>query len=142
MSKILKVMGYVACVLVAGLAIAAYALFHGYFDHGHFEIKQAQWSPSRRVAVIAERSDQQALSSYTYFVLIGNHIFSPSELRHAYHSSAVVFAAADSCLDLHWHGPTKLVIACESHNLTRQHIDVEKNHSGSVAITYENIPGK
>ena len=90
--------------------------------------------------MVVERSDQQALSGYTYFVLIGDHVFSSTELRHEYHSSAVVFAAADSCLNLHWQGPATLVIACEGKRLTREHIDIEKNQSGGIAVLYENIP--
>lgn len=139
MSRATKLMGYVACVLAGGLAITAYLLFHGYFDHGHFEIKQAQWSPSRRVAVVAERSDEQALSSYTYFVLIGDHVYSPSELRHAYYSDAVVFSAASNCLTLHWEGPNTLVVTCSGPHLDQQHIDVEKRKSGEVSISYVNI---
>src|SRR5438874_1937203 len=44
--------------VVAILAMAAlYGLFHGYFDHGEFEIKQFQWSSTNQVAMVAERSD-------------------------------------------------------------------------------------
>jgi hypothetical protein len=128
-------------VLIVGSGLA-YQLFHGYFDHGEFEVKQVQWSSAKQAAMIVERSDQQALSGYTYFVLIGDHVFSPSELRREYHSAAVVFAAADSCLDLHWQGPTKLVIGCNGQTMTREHIDVEKHESGVIAILYDNIPSK
>lgn len=138
-SKIVVII--VGLILILGVGLL-YGLFHGYFDHGQFEVKQVQWSPAKQAAMVAERSDQQALSGYTYFVLIGDHVFSPSELRHEYHSSAVVFAAADSCLNLHWQGPTKLVIACNGHSMAREHIDVEKNQSGGIAIHYDNIPGK
>lgn len=131
----------VGLVLILGFGLL-YGLFHGYFDRGQFEVNQVQWSSAKQVAIVAERSDQQALSGYTYFVLIGDHVFSPSELRHEYHSSAVVFAAADSCLDLHWQGPTKLVIACNGQSMTREHIDVEKSQSRGIAILYNNIPSK
>lgn len=128
-------------LLILGLGLL-YGLFHGYFDHGQFAVKQVQWSSSKKVAMVVERSDQQALSGYTYFVLIGDHVFSPSELRHKYHRNAVIFAAADSCLDVHWHGPTTLVIDCDGQTLTREHIDVEKHQSGGIAILYDNIPSK
>lgn len=131
----------VGLVLILGVGLL-YALFHGYFDHGRFEVKQVQWSGTNQAAMVVERSDQQALSGYTYFVLIGDHVFPPSELRHQYHSSAVVFAAADSCLDLRWQGPTKLVVTCKGPSITREHIDLEKSQSGGVAILYENIPSK
>jgi hypothetical protein len=138
-SKILLIVSGLVLILGAGLA---YGLFHGYFDHGQFEVRQVQWSSANQAAMVVERSDQQALSGYTYFVLLGDHVFSPSELRHEYHSGAVVFAAADSCLDLHWQGPTKLLIACNGQTLTREHIDVEKQKSGEIAILYDNIPSK
>ncbi len=119
-----------------------YGLIHGYFDHGQFEVKQVRWSPAKQAAMVVERSDQQALSGYTYFVLIGDHVFSPSELRHEYHSSAVVFAAANSCLNLHWQGPSTMVIACNGKGLTREHVDVKKNQSRGIAVLYDNIPSK
>jgi hypothetical protein len=131
----------VGVVLILGASLS-YGLFHGYFDHGQFEVKQVRWWSANQAAMVVERSDQQALSAYTYFVLIGDHVFSPSELRHEYRSSAVVFAAADNCLDLHWQGPTKLVIACNGQRLTREHIDVEKNQSGGITILYNNISSK
>lgn len=124
------------------MGIFLYGLFHGYFDHGRFEVRQIQLSSAKQVAMIAERSDQQALSSDTYFVLIGDHVFSPSELRRGYHSGSVVFAAADSCLNLHWQGPTTLVIACDGKSLTREHIDVEENQSRGIRVLYDNIPSK
>jgi hypothetical protein len=138
-SKILLIV--LGLALVSGVGLL-YGLFHGYFDHGKFEVKQVQWSPGKQAAMVVERSDQQALSGYTYFVLIGDHVFTRSELRHEYRSNAVVFAAADSCLDLHWHGSTTLVIACDGQSVTRAHIDVEKHQSRGIVILYDNIPNK
>ena len=79
------------------LATAVYMLFHGYFDHGLFEVKQAQWSPSpeRRVAVVAERSDHEALGGLEFFVLIKDHVPSPTELRFANHSDDVIFSVGE-----------------------------------------------
>ena len=129
----------VGVVLAVGFGLV-YGLFHGYFDVGKFDIKQVQWSSEKQAAMVVERSDQQALDGYTYFVLIGDHVFSPSELRHKYHSNAPAFAAADSCLDLHWQTPSKLVIACKGHDITPEHIDVERHEVGGIAILYDNIP--
>jgi hypothetical protein len=118
------------------LGVAVYALFHGYFDHGQFEIKQAQWSSSGHVAMLAERSDQQALGGLTFFVLIGNHLFSTAELR-----LARIFAAASDCINLRWENPNKLVISCQgSSPIDPGLIDVQKLQSGNIAISYENIP--
>ena len=142
MRKTIRIVLFIVFAAGVSLCIAAYGLFHGYFDNGQFEIKQEQWSSSKQVAIVAERSDQEALSSYTYFVLIGNHSFSPAELRHAYHSDAVVFAAASSCLDVHWESPSKLVVACNGSAIDDNHIDVQKKQSGGVTISYDNIPFK
>jgi hypothetical protein len=62
---------------VAILAVASlYALFHGYFDHGQFEIKQFEWSSANQVAMLAERSDNEALGGLEYYMLIGDHFHS------------------------------------------------------------------
>ncbi|MGB7846765.1 MAG: hypothetical protein WBL63_14200 [Candidatus Acidiferrum sp.] len=123
------------------LATAVYLLFHGYFDHGLFEIKQVEWSPSppRRVAVVAERSDHNAMSSYTYFVLIGDHVFSPTELRMAYHSDDVTFAAAADCFSVNWRDPHHLLVSCRSGTIDSAHIDVRNTRTDDVLITYVNI---
>jgi hypothetical protein len=129
----------VVCVAITSLVLLIYVWFHGYFDPGLFEVKQVQWSPSKQVALLAERSDHHALGGLTYFVLVGNHLFSPAELRHAYHSNAVVFAAMSRCLTLHWEGPNRLVVACNGSYVGQEYIDVEKRQSGEVAISYVNI---
>jgi hypothetical protein len=74
----------VVLLMGALLATGWYALFHGYFDPGLFEIKQVEWSSStpRRVAVVAKRSDHQAMSSDIYFVIIADHVFSPGRVAH------------------------------------------------------------
>ena len=69
-------------------------------------------------------------------------MFSPSELRHAYYSDAVVFAATSNCLALHWEGTTKLVVACNGTTIDPRYIDVQKQQSNGVAIAYESIPIK
>jgi len=130
------------CVAITALVSVIYLLFHGYFDAGKFEIKQAQWSSSKQVAVLAKRSDQHSLGGLTYFVLLGDHLFTPAQLRHAYHSRAVVFAATDNCLDLRWQGPTKLVIACNGHSMPPEYMGVQKHQEGEVTILYENIPNQ
>jgi hypothetical protein len=139
MKRTTKVTVLVICTAVASLTWVIYIWFHGYFDPGKFEIKQAQWSPSKQVAILAERSDQQALGGLTYFVLIGNHLFSAAELRHAYHSNARIFAATSDCIDLRWESPSKLVIACRGSTVDSADIDVQKRQSGNIAVSYENI---
>jgi hypothetical protein len=69
------------------------------------------------------------------WLLIGDHLFSPAELSHAYHSNAVVFAAANSCLTLHWESPSRLVATCNGSYLDQDHIDVLKGRSAEVSIS-------
>src|SRR5579872_4953427 len=116
MRKVIKIIVAAAAIL----SVLGYLLFHGYFDRGKFEIKQVQWSSSKQVAMLAERSDNQALGGLTYFVLIGNHVFSADELRHAYHSDAPVFAATSTCLNLRWESPSSLVVVCNGSYLNQE----------------------
>ena len=132
-------LGGVAILVMATL----YGLFHGYFDHGQFEIKRSQWSSTNQLAMVAERSDHEALGGLDYFVLIENHLLTPAELRHAYHSDAVVFSAlTDDCLMLHWDGQNKLTITCNGSTVDRNHINAQKQQIGDISIAYENIAVK
>jgi hypothetical protein len=128
----------VGVVAILGMA-SLYALFHGYFDHGHFEIKQFQWASTNRVAMLAERSDHEALGGLEYYVLIGNHLFTPAELRHAYYSNAVVFNAASDCLILRWDDQNRLTIRCNGSTVDKNQINAQRQRIGNVAISYENI---
>jgi hypothetical protein len=94
MTKVGKIAGILIATLTVALVASLIALFHGYFDQGKFEILDAQRSTSGQIAMLAERSDHQAMSSCVHFVVVGDHLFSANELRHAYHSSAVIFSAA------------------------------------------------
>ncbi len=128
--------GVVVIVAMASL----YGLFHGYFDHGRFEIKRYQRSSTNQVAMVAERRDNQALGGLECYVIIGDHLFTPVELRHALYSNAVIFSSGCyDCLSLHWDGPNRLVITCDGSYLDQQHINVEKHQSGEVTISYVNI---
>ena len=129
----------VMVAVAAILCVVGYLLFHGFFDKGRFEIKQVQWSSSGHAAILAERSDREALGGLTYFVLIGDHAFSADELRRAYHSKAPVFAAMATCLDLHWQGPNRLVVACNGSYLNQEYIEVERQRDGAISISYVNI---
>lgn len=128
-------MGLLAMLVMACL----YALFHGWFDHGQFEIKQSQRSSTNQLAMLAERSDHEALGGLEYYVLIGNHLFNPAELRHAYYSNAVVFNASSDCLTLRWDGPNRLVVRCNGSVIDKRHINTQRQQIGNVSIAYENI---
>jgi hypothetical protein len=140
MSKMSKIGGVVLSIGLF-MATGVYDLFHGYFDHGLFEVKQLEWSPSapRRVAVVAERSDHEAMSSYIYFVLIADHVFSATGLRRAYRSDDVIFAAASDCFSVSWIDPHHLLISCRNGTIDSAHIDARKTTADDVVITYANI---
>ena len=135
----------IALGAVALLATAVlYALFHGYFDQGQFEIKRFEWSSSNQVAMVVERIDpNEALGGLDYYVLIGNHLYTPTELRHAYYSEAVVFSAlSNDCLRVRWDRPDRLVIKCEGSIVDANHINSQRQRIGDIAISYENIATK
>lgn len=139
MKRTTQVVTVVVCILLMLLVTGIYLLFHGYFDSGQFEIKEARWSPSKQVAILAERSDHDALGGLEYFVLTGNRLLSPTELRHAYYSNKVIFSAGSNCLDLRWDGSNKLVIRCVGPTLDRDQINAQNQRSGNISILYENI---
>lgn len=119
--------------------LGVYALFSGYFDHGRFDIKQVHRSSSGKFAILAERSDNQALGGLTFFVVTGDDFPSLKKLREQYHSEAVVFAASSTCLDLHWQNASTLVIECRGSYLKPEYIDTEKTQSAEVNVSYVNI---
>lgn len=136
----ISLLGVGAAVVLA--AAVLYGLFHGYFDHGQFEIKHYQWSPTNQVAMVAERSDHEALGGLEYYVVIGNHLFTPAELRHAYYSDAVAFNTSSDCLTLHWDGPNRLTIRCSGSTVDRNHINAQSRQIHNITVSYENIATK
>jgi hypothetical protein len=140
MNRVKKVGVSVACALGISLVGATFALFRGYFDRGLFEVKQTDWSSSGKVAILAERSDHQALNSDVYFVVIGDHVSSPTELRAAYHRNQRIFAAASDCLSVRWTDAHNLSVSCRGEPLDANQIEnVQQHQSGDVAVIYVNI---
>ncbi|WP_433963956.1 hypothetical protein [Tunturiibacter gelidiferens] len=124
------------------LIAATYALFHGYFDRGHFEVKQAEWSSARQVALVTKRSDNDALNGDEIFVVIENHLLSLSELRRALHSDAVIFGTDRDCLKIEWRDSTHLLVRCDGGSITQDQIDVQKQKKDGIIISYANIATK
>ena len=140
MSKAKTIAVAIVCVLGSALVTITFALFHGYFDHGKFEVTKVEWSSSGQLAIVARRSDHEALGGDAYFVLIGDHLFSPTELRREYYSHAVIFSTSRDCLALRWEGSHKLVVTCGGSSIEPGSINVQQRESGQVAISYVNIP--
>jgi hypothetical protein len=134
-----KLLAIIALVFILGGGLL-YALFHGYFDHGKFEVRQAQWSAAKQVAMVAERTDDEALGGYQRFVLIGDHLFSSADLRHAYYYDGVAFSAGSECLTVAWINARKLAVRCADRSIHSGGIAVQKSQVGSVVIVYEGIP--
>lgn len=126
--------------LIVSAVGAGYGLFSGYFDRGQFKVEQAQWSPSKKVALVAKRSDHESLNSDQYFVLVADHSLTARELRHAYYNHEVLFRAGSSCLTVHWDGPHSLVVTCGDASIKSDQIAVQKGESGDVMVSYRNIP--
>lgn len=135
------VLGAIA-LLTCVFAALVYFLFNGYFDGGLFEVKQTVWCSPKQVAIVAERSDNAALDGYQFFVLIGDHVFSPAELKHLYHSDAPVFSAAAECLNLRWESQTSLIIECEGGVVDWRHINSQEWKRDRIEISYKNIAQK
>ena len=142
MKSISKILMLLLVLVVLIGADAAYLLFTGYFDHGKFEIKQTQWSSTHLAAIVAERSDNQALNSDEYSVLLGDHAYSPLGLRKQLHSDAPIFISTDECVSVHWQGPTTLLITCSGHEMAAMHVEYSKSEARGVTIIYEHIPRK
>lgn len=131
----------VALVLATILGAFVFAVSRGYLDSGLFEVQQTDWSPSGKVAMLAKRSDHQAMRSDEYFVLIADHIFSASEVRDAFYRNREVFNASSTCLSIRWSDPHNLTVSCHDGSLDADHINFQRPNAGDIKVTYINIPG-
>ena len=139
MSRTAKIITIISAAIAVALSLAVYGLFHGYFDQGKYELLSAESSGSRQLAMIAKRSDHQAMNGDDIFVLIGDHSFSPTELRHALYGPSVIFSTDRECLSIRWKDSHHLVISCRGEVITDEQINAQKLQSGVVVISYENI---
>jgi hypothetical protein len=140
MKNSIKVSIVVACAFIILSGWGIYALFHGFFDQGTFEVKQSQLSPSKQLAVVGRRSDHQALSGDQYFVIIGDRPFSSADLKHAYYHDGLVFRAGSDCLTIQWMNTHELAVRCADSSIQMDEIAVQRKQVGDVTISYENIP--
>ena len=130
-----------SCGLVTALVVVILLLlFRGYFDRGHFEVTNTDYSSSKQIAVVAKRSDSEALNGDAYFVFISDHKPSVTELRRTYHSAAVIFSADESCLSVHWKSATELVVTCADSSIKSSHIGIQEHRRGGIVISYINVP--
>ena len=130
----------VVFLIVSSLLTVGFGLFSGRFDHGQYAIEQVQWISPGSAALIAKRSDHDALNSDQHFVLIANHQLTAKELRTAYYHDGVIFRASTECLRVQWESPQKLIVTCFGGSIRPTEIAVQKHRSGDVDVLYRNIP--
>jgi hypothetical protein len=137
-----RTFGIVSSVLGAALVVGAYLLFRGYIDGGSFQVMSDQRSATGEVAVAAQFAAGHAGVRNEYFVVLGDHVFSPRELRHAYAAHDEVFSTERNCLTLAWIDAHHLQITCDDRSIQAEEIVVQRHQSGSTSISYSNISNK
>ncbi len=98
MNMVQKIAVILGCTVTAVLVITVWALFLGYFDRGNFQVIRVTQSPQNLFAIVAKRSDNEALSGYQYFLLVEDHVLSENQLRHAYYILAFKLQADSTSL--------------------------------------------
>jgi hypothetical protein len=121
------------------IVVFGYHFWHGYFDQGDFRLLSSKQSPTEKFAMVAKRSDHEVLNGGQVFVLLGDHIFSAPELRHAVNSPTVIFSTDRDCLSLQWRGSQDLVISCKGEPIEQGDITRQLTNWGDVTFTYVNI---
>jgi hypothetical protein len=114
--------------------------FRGNLDRGRFEILRTVKNTENIIAIVAKRSDDQAMSGDQYFVFLADHVYSPTELRSALHRSHLIFNADRDGLKVDWRGPHDLVIECDSCGITKEGVNEQQFSSGNIKIQYLNFP--
>jgi hypothetical protein len=142
MNKSRTVLSGLICTSGLALFVIACQLFRGDFDHGRFEVKETTRSSLGRIAMIARRSDDEAMNGDQYFVLLGDHVFSPNELRSAYYGRRVLFRSKDDCISIGWSGSNNLTVTCREGSISPNDIAVQSRNDGDVGVSYVNIPEK
>jgi hypothetical protein len=126
----------IACAIVGWFVI----LSTGVLDSGNFEIVQSEAIPPNRVAMLATRWDHQALTGLTYFVVIGDHLYTAKELKYAFHSSRPIFIAERGGLELRRSEPNILRIECKDCGLTKDFIEKQRFSSDDITVQYIGFP--
>src|SRR3954452_12721316 len=63
-------------------------------------------------------------------LLVEDRVFSPTELRSAYYSDDVVFAAADNCLSVRWIDSHNLEVMCRDRSLASHQCSQTSSRGG------------
>jgi hypothetical protein len=135
-------LGLAAGVAAVVLALLVAALFRGYFDRGTFEVKSVAWANAGQAAIVAERSDSEAMNSDQYFVFVDNHLPSPRELRATLYSRRPVFNTANPCVTARWKDSAHLIVSCRDGVIDRSEINFQGFRANDVTVEYEAIQGR
>ena len=114
--------------------------FHGVADSETVEILQTRLASQNRVAMLIRRSDHTALSGNTYFVFIGDHLYSVPELRKTLYSLHPVFMVGLDGFVLQWANPNELMIECQDCGITKDIIEKQDFVYNGIAIRYIKFP--
>ena len=127
-------------LLCLSVALFFFLDFRGNLDRGNFEVLRTVKNSEDKIAIVAKRSDDEALNGDWYFVFVADHVYSPKELRLAVHRTHMIFRADRDGLDVRWAGPQELVIECKDCGITKDDIDEQQVRSGSISVRYLNFP--
>jgi hypothetical protein len=136
----MRKLGTIVAISAAVLALLAVALFRGCFDPGAFEVKSVVRSTSGKLAVVARRSDHQAMNSDEYFVIVANEVPSAHDLKFALHSSRPVFSTGAPCVEARWQDSAHLVISCREGSIKKSDINGFRHRIDDVVVLFDGIP--
>lgn len=126
----------VACAIAIWFALA----FMGVLDSGKFEIVQSQPISPDRIAMLSRRSDNTALSGDTYFVVIGDHLYTAKELKRAFYSSRPVFVAGRAGLNIYATTPNVLTIECKDCCIAKDLFEKQRFSDDGIVVRYVGFP--
>lgn len=124
------------CAIVTWFMLA----FTGVLDSGKFEVIQCQSISTNKIAMLARRSDNTALSGDSFFVVIGNHPYDAKELKKAFYSSLPVFVAGRDGLDLKVPATNVLTIECKDCGVTKELVERQRFSDHDIVIQYVGFP--
>jgi hypothetical protein len=111
----------------------------GVFDTAPYSITQSVNLAPGQIAMVGIRSDQTAMVGYEYFVLISDHVYSPTELRRYFHRS--IFSAGTGAFTIEKDSPSELVIRCRPNcGITKDIIETQEFSKGNIKIRYVGFP--
>jgi hypothetical protein len=139
MKRSKRIAKWLAIALICAIGIWGILAWLGVLDTAPYSVTQSVVLSPDRIAMVGLRSDEAAMIGYEYFVVIGDHVYSPSELRRSFHSS--VFSTGLGSFTLEREGPNQLLIRCAANcSITKDIVEIQKFSKGDIAIRYVGFP--